>query len=74
MIYWFEMFERTPYPLSSSSVVFNRPSVAGPALQTLVTLVASHMYIGIYINFVGQSLETSQWKVCYQWGLPRLVS
>ena len=27
----------------------------------------------MYIFFWGQSGEASRWRVCYQWGLPRLV-
>ena len=27
----------------------------------------------LYFFFIGQSIEASWWRVCYQWGLPHLV-
>ena len=38
-----------------------------------ISRVTCHMYF-IFILFFGQSGEAYRWRVCYQRGLPRLVS
>ena len=39
-----------------------------------VTCHVSHVTCHIFFLFFGQSGEAYRWRVCYQWGLPRLVS
>ena len=53
------------------SYLINRPAVAGVVLQTRHM---SHVTCHEYFFFFLQIGENSRWRVCYQQGLPRLIS
>ena len=42
--------------------------------MSLVACHVSHVTCHKFFSFYGQSGEVYQWRVCYQWGLPHLVS
>ena len=66
-------FERTVTSLHLSHVTCHVSPVTCHVSR--LTCHMSHVtFISIYIYFFcRQSGETSRWRVCFQWGLPRLV-